>query len=69
MEASSAALVRSGDADEVVCRTSARARPALEFIAREPTFLVRELPGLHTAEEGLSLVRPLVQYRILRLAL
>jgi hypothetical protein len=63
------ALLRRGDAAEVLCRASARALPALEFMAHHPRFLVRELPGLRTPEEQLSLVEPLVRHHVLCLAI
>jgi hypothetical protein len=62
------ALLQRGAA-EVVCRASARALPALEFVARHPRFLVRELPGLRTPVEQLSLVQPLVRHQVLCLAI
>lgn len=68
-EGSRAVLVRGGTPPVVLCRTDARAEPALRFIAREPTFLVRELPGSLSDAERVSLARPLVRFRILQLAL
>jgi len=62
-------LVRGVDMQEVVCRVSLRAEPALRFIADHKRFLVRELPGLRNAGERLGVVRPLVQFSVLELAL
>src|SRR5262245_30634822 len=45
LEGSRAVLMRSGEPPVVLCRVDVRAEPALRFIAREPSFLVRELPG------------------------
>jgi hypothetical protein len=64
-----AQLLRGSGNPEVVCRVNARARPALEFIARHPRFLVRELPGLRTPAERVALVRPLVRHGFLRLSI
>jgi hypothetical protein len=61
-----ALLFRGGT--ELVCRSSARAFEALEFMARHSCFLVRELPRLRAPDEQLALCRPLVRYGILRLA-
>jgi hypothetical protein len=66
LEPTRAVLVR--DTSEVVCRTSSRARPALEFIARHPRFLLRELAGLASDDERVRLVAPLVEYGVLKLA-
>ena len=60
-----ALLLRGGT--ELVCRASARALEALEFMARHTCFLVRELPRLKSPDEQLALCRPLVRYGILRL--
>ncbi len=68
-EGSRAVLMQSGSPPVVLCRTDARAEPALRFIAREPAFLVRELPGPLSDAERVSLARPLVRFRILQLAL
>ena len=59
-------LVRAVD-ERVVCRVGRRAACALEFIAATPVFMVRELPGLNSDAERVKLVRPLVQYGVLRL--
>jgi hypothetical protein len=69
LDGSDARLVRTREAPQVVCRTSLRARPALDFIAAHPVFLVRELPGLASQREHLELIRPLVEFGILRIAL
>lgn len=61
-------LLRHRSSSQVVCRASTRARPALEFIAANPIFLVRELPGLKSGAEQLGLIEPLVEHDILRLA-
>jgi len=63
-----ATLVRARSGQEVLCRTSLRALPALEFIARHKTFFVRELPGLTSDAERIALLSPLVQFDILNLA-
>lgn len=62
-------LLIGDDPPTTVCRTSARAHDALQFIASASPFLVRELPGLRSAEEQLLLCRPLVELRALQLAL
>ena len=67
-EDSRAVLLRSSSPPVVLCRVDTRAEPALRFIAREPAFLVREIPGPLSDEERVSLARPLVQFRILQLA-
>jgi hypothetical protein len=54
---------------ELVCRASARALRALDFIAAHRRFLIRELPALNTDAERLTLCRPLVRYGILTVAL
>jgi hypothetical protein len=69
LEPTRAALVRERETREVVCRTSLRARPALEFIARHPRFLLREIGGLASHDERVRLVAPLVEYEVLKLAL
>jgi hypothetical protein len=61
-------LWREREPRQVVCRASARARAALEFIAEQRRFLLREVPGLRGAEERLALVGPLVQWDILNIA-
>jgi hypothetical protein len=63
-----AVLLRHADSPQVLCRTDARARAALEFIARHHFFLVRELPGLGSDRARLELCEPLVKFRILHLA-
>jgi hypothetical protein len=68
-EGSRAVLMRRGSPPVVLCRVDARAEPALRFISREPAFLVRELPGRLSDAERVSLARPLVQFRVLQLAL
>lgn len=65
IEQERALLLRGGE--ELVCRASARAFDALEFVARHPCFLVRELPRLKAPHEQLALCRPLVRYGILRI--
>lgn len=66
MEEAHALLYRDGT--ELVCRASARAFDALDFIAQNSFFLVRELPRLKAPEEHVALCRPLVRYGILRIA-
>ncbi len=69
IESGKAALFRhSNSVTDVVCRASAGALDALQFIADNDPFLVRELPKL-THEERILIVSPLVQYGILELAL
>jgi hypothetical protein len=63
-----ALLLRHADPPQVLCRADARARAALEFIARHRFFLVRELPGLSSDRARLELCEPLVKFRILNLA-
>jgi hypothetical protein len=63
-----ALLLRHAAPPQVLCRTDARARDALEFIARHRFFLVRELPGLGSDRARLELCEPLVKFRILNLA-
>jgi hypothetical protein len=63
-----ALLLRHADPPQVLCRTDARARAALEFIARHRFFLVRELPGLGSDRARLELCEPLVKFQILSLA-
>jgi hypothetical protein len=65
-EEAHALLFRGGT--ELVCRASARAFDALDFMVQHACFLVRELPRLKTPDEQLALCRPLVRYGILRLA-
>jgi hypothetical protein len=67
-EAEHAVLFRGAAAPELVCRVNARARGALMFIAAHPCFLVREIPGLRTLRECITLCRPLVRYGVLRVA-
>ncbi len=69
VEGSRAVLVRGGSEPAVLCRVDGRAEAALRFIAREPAFFVRELPGPLSDGERVSLARPLVRFRILQLAL
>jgi hypothetical protein len=45
----------------------ARIAPSLEFVARTPRFVVRDLPGPLTPESKLVLVRRLVRERFLSL--
>jgi hypothetical protein len=67
-DATHALLLRERDRRELVCRASARARPALAFIAAHRAFFVRELPGLRDAAEQLTLLRPLVECDVLNIA-
>jgi hypothetical protein len=53
---------------EVLLSVSDMALPALEFVARTPTFFTRELPGNLTDEEKVGLVATLVEYKLLRVA-
>jgi hypothetical protein len=68
LHADRAALVRERVQPELVCRTNLRAAPALEFIARHPMFLVRELGGLRGDPERVTLLAPLVEFGILEIA-
>jgi hypothetical protein len=63
-----AELVRGAEPAALLCRASARAQAALGFIAAQRQFLLRELPGLASDAERISLVQPLVRYGILRVA-
>jgi hypothetical protein len=65
---SQALLWRERRERQVVCRASLRARAALEFIAAHRRFLLREVPGLRSLRETLTLVGPLVQWDILNIA-
>jgi hypothetical protein len=62
-----AQLVHAGAPPALVCSVAARAGEALQFIARERCFLLRELPGLEHDEERIALCRPLVKFGVLRL--
>ena len=68
VEAGRAVLYGGPPPQSVLCRTNARAETALRFIAAEPRFLVREVPGLAHPEERIALLSPLVQLRIFTLA-
>jgi hypothetical protein len=63
-----AQLAHTGDPRVVVCRAHRRTYRALSFIAREPIFLVRELPGLSDHNQRAELLCPLVRYGVLRVA-
>jgi hypothetical protein len=67
-DAQHALLLRERDRRELVCRASARARPALAFIAARRAFFVRELPGLRDLTEQLTLLCPLVECDVLNVA-
>jgi hypothetical protein len=67
LDRASAQLVHDGERPAVVCSVAARAADALQFIARERCFLVRELPGLQHDDERVALCRPLVKVGVLRL--
>lgn len=62
-----AQLVHEGARPALVCSVDARAGAALQFMAREHCFLVRELPGLKHDDERIALCRPLVKFGVLRL--
>jgi hypothetical protein len=63
-----AVLKRRHKTTEIVCRVSLRARGALEFIAAQRMFLVRELVGVRDDSERLALLRPLVEIDVLNIA-
>jgi len=65
-QANAVSLVWLGETLITLCTVSRRGQPALEFIARERSFLLRELPGLAAAER-IDLCRPLVAARVLRI--
>ncbi len=67
-EATRAVLVRERPQRQIVCRTSLRAAPALEFIAQHPTFFVRELSGVRSDAERRTLLAPLVSFGVLDIA-
>lgn len=67
VEEESAVLRHEGSSPKVLCKVNRRAEAALRFIADQPFFLLRELPGLSDAER-IELCRPLVEFHILRLA-
>ena len=67
LDRASAQLLHDGERPAVVCSVAARAADALQFIARERRFLVRELPGLQHDDERVALCRPLVKFGVLRL--
>jgi hypothetical protein len=52
----------------IVLSVSDLATDALEFVARTPSFYVRELPGQLTEEEKIGLVATMVEYDLLRVA-
>jgi hypothetical protein len=62
-----AVLLETGEQSRVLCRASSRALQAMEFIAEERAFYVRELPVLST-REGVLLCRELVRHHLLCLA-
>jgi len=57
-----------GAQGDVVLSVSALATDALAFVARTPSFYVRELPGQLTEDEKIGLVATLVEYDLLRVA-
>lgn len=61
------ATLRGGIPAQLICRTPPVATDALRFVADHACFLIRELPGLKPTAR-LGLVRPLVRYGVLHLA-
>jgi hypothetical protein len=57
-------LCTDGREPVVLCRAGRRARAALEFMVQHRAFLIRELPGLSTADQ-IALCRPLVELDVL----